>query len=40
MRRWTSASGIRIAASATVMLVARASRSTGVVNSYGWVGSR
>ena len=33
MRRWTSASGIRIAASATVMLVARASRSCGVMNS-------
>jgi hypothetical protein len=33
MRRWTSASAILIAASATVMFVASASRSSGVVNS-------
>ena len=33
IRRCTSASCIRIAASATVMLVASASRSSGVVNS-------
>ncbi len=40
MRRWTSASCILIAASATVMLVASASRSSGVVNSYETEGIR
>jgi hypothetical protein len=40
MRRWTSASGIRMAASATVMFVASASRSSAVVNSYETEGTR
>ena len=40
MRRCTSASAILIAASATVMLVASASRSSGVVNSYDTEGTR
>ena len=40
MRRCTSASAILIAASATVMLVASASRSSAVVNSYDSEGTR
>ena len=40
MRRWTSASAILIVASATVMLVASASRSSAVVNSYDTEGIR
>src|SRR5262249_2063708 len=40
MRKWISASDMRIPAIAIVMLVASASRSSFVVNSYDTVGSR